>query len=78
MDDLVDLLALQSEMIDPLSFLDPDLRDQGDQPILNTLAEAVKSAGADYLITGDKDLLSLSGRYRILSPGDFWRTYGGA
>lgn len=77
MDDLIDILTIQSELIEPLSSLEPDLRDDGDQPVLNTLIEAIKASGADYLITGDKDLLSLSGRYRIVSPGDFWRIHGG-
>jgi putative PIN family toxin of toxin-antitoxin system len=77
MDDLVDILTIQSEMIEPLSSFDQDLRDCGDQPVLDTLMEAIKASGANYLITGDKDLLALCGRYRIVSPGDFWRTHGG-
>jgi predicted nucleic acid-binding protein len=48
------------------------LRDDGDQPVLNTLIEAIKISGADYLITGGKDLLLLSGRYRIVSQLNLW------
>ena len=35
-------------------------------------------AGADYLITGDKDLLALAGRYPIVTPAGFWAAHGGS
>jgi len=35
------------------------------------------AAKADYLITGDKDLLALGGRYPILTPAEFWERHGG-
>ncbi|MHB1606248.1 MAG: putative toxin-antitoxin system toxin component, PIN family [Leptospirales bacterium] len=75
--DLVDILAIQAEIVDPQPTNDPSLRDIGDQPILDILVEAVKTFNADYLITGDKDLLALAGRYRIVSPGEFWAAHGG-
>ncbi len=75
--DLVDSLAIQAEIVDPLPANEPSLRDIGDQPILDILVEAVKTFNADYLITGDKDLLALAGRYRIVSPGEFWTAHGG-
>lgn len=34
------------------------------------------AAKADYLITGDEDLLVLADRYAIVSPADFWRRHG--
>jgi len=77
MDDLIDILAIQSEVVEPFSSVEPDLRDTRDQPVLDTLIQALKTSGADFLVTGDKDLLALSGRYPIASPGDFWRSHGG-
>jgi len=48
-------------------------RDPGDQPFLD-LAVA---AGADYLVTGDPDLLEIGkvAETRILSPADFMGTW---
>lgn len=43
------------------------LRDPNDLPILALL---IRSA-ADFLVTGDKDLLVLADAYPILSPADF-------
>ncbi len=43
------------------------VRDPNDVPILATLI----AAGADCLVTGDRDLLTLAGQYPILSPADF-------
>ena len=53
MDDLVDALSVQAEVIEPLPGLEPDLRDVDDQPVLGTLLAAVKTSGANYLITGE-------------------------
>jgi predicted nucleic acid-binding protein len=53
------------------------LRDANDQPVLGTLLAARDAAGADYLITGDKDLLALSDRYPIVTPAQFWATHAG-
>ncbi len=77
MDDLVDALSVQAEVIEPLPGLEPDLRDVDDQPILGTLLAAVKTSGANYLITGDKDLLAMSERYPIVAPATFWATHSG-
>jgi putative PIN family toxin of toxin-antitoxin system len=63
-DDLVDALSIQAEIIEPLASVEPALRDADDQPVLATLLAALKISGADYLITGDKDLLGLG---RIVS-----------
>lgn len=70
-DDLVDALSIQAEVVEPLPAVEPDLRDADDQPVLNTLL----AAGANYLITGDKDLLALAERYPIVTPAQFWATH---
>ena len=76
-EDLVDALSLQAEVIEPLPVADPELRDIDDQPVLGTLLAALKTSGADYLITGDKDLLVLAERYLIVPPAIFWATHAG-
>jgi uncharacterized protein len=76
-DDLVDILALLAELIEPAPSADPALRDINDQPVLGTLLAARQNPGADYLITGDKDLLALAGRFPIISPAEFWAAHGG-
>lgn len=43
------------------------LRDPDDVPVLALLI----GSGADYLITGDKDLLALAASYPILPPAEF-------
>jgi uncharacterized protein len=76
-DDLIDILTFQADVVDPLPDIDPELRDIEDQPILGTLLSAQSTSGADYLITGDRDLLALAGRYPILEPAQFWARHGG-
>jgi putative PIN family toxin of toxin-antitoxin system len=76
-DDLVDALSIQAEIIEPLPSAEPDLRDVGDQPVLGTLLAALKTSGADYLITGDKDLLVLAERHPIVTPANFWAIHAG-
>jgi predicted nucleic acid-binding protein len=49
------------------------LRDTADKAVLGTLL----AAQADYLISGDKDLLALAGRYPIVTPLAFWERHGG-
>jgi len=75
--DLVDALAIQAEVAEPLAAADPDLRDPADQPVLGSLLAALRTSGADYLITGEKDLLALAYRYAILIPTAFWARHGG-
>jgi putative PIN family toxin of toxin-antitoxin system len=77
MDDLVDVLAIQAEVIEYLDGLDATLRDANDQPVLGTLLAAQTGEGVSYLITGDKDLLALAGRYPIVTPAAFWAAHGG-
>jgi putative PIN family toxin of toxin-antitoxin system len=76
-DDLVDALSIQVEVIEPQPGAEPDLRDVNDQPVLGTLLAALKTSGADYLITGDKDLLAIAERYPIVTPAKFWATHAG-
>ena len=76
-DELVDILAFKSEIVQPAEGNDPELRDNLDQPVLGTLIEAAGTAGAHYLVTGNKDLLALSDRYPIVSPAAFWERHGG-
>ncbi len=59
-------------MVVPSTVAVPELRDDADQPVLGTLI----AAGAAYLITGDKDLLALAGKYPIVTPAEFWERHG--
>ncbi|MFN7784513.1 MAG: putative toxin-antitoxin system toxin component, PIN family [Lysobacterales bacterium] len=76
-DDLVDALSIQAEVIEPATSSTPDLRDPKDQDVLGTLLTALQTSAADYLITGDKDLLVLADRHPIITPADFWAKHAG-
>lgn len=76
-DDLVDVLSIQTEIIEPIPITNPALRDADDQPVLGTLLAALAKSAVDYLITGDKDLIVLANRYPILTPAEFWTRHGG-
>ncbi|HEX2825937.1 MAG TPA: putative toxin-antitoxin system toxin component, PIN family [Burkholderiales bacterium] len=70
--DFIDLLAIQTALVEPEP-LDPNVsRDVADVPVLGTFI----AAKADYLITGDDDLLALAERYPIVNPAEFWRRHG--
>ncbi len=71
--DMVDILSILAEIIQPQPGTDPQLRDAKDQPVLDTLLAAL----ADYLITGDKDLLALADHYPIVTPAQFWAAHAG-
>lgn len=71
--DLADSFLFLAEVIEPRGAPDADLRDPADQPVLLTLT----GAKADYLITGDKDLLALAKRHPIVTPVQFWARHGG-
>lgn len=71
--DFVDSLAFMADLVEPLPTNDPSLRDAADQPVLGTLL----ASKANYLVTGDKDLLALSDRYPIITPSEFWQLHGG-
>jgi putative PIN family toxin of toxin-antitoxin system len=74
--DLVDALALLADLVDPVLEAEPVapmlLGDPADVPVLGTLL----ASGADYLVTGDKDLLALAERHSILTPAQFWTRHG--
>jgi predicted nucleic acid-binding protein len=70
--DLTDSLMFMVDMVEPEAGRDPELRDGKDQLVLGTF----RAARAQYLITGDKDLLALAPRYPIVAPADFWRRHG--
>jgi putative PIN family toxin of toxin-antitoxin system len=70
--DLVDSLMFLADVVEPDGEQDPTLRDPADQQVLGTL----RASRADYLITGDKDLLVLARRYPIVTPATFWARHG--
>jgi putative PIN family toxin of toxin-antitoxin system len=72
-DDLIDILALEAELVEPQSPNEDLPRDVNDVLVLGTFL----AAKAEYLVTGDNDLLALAGRYPIVSPADFWSRHGG-
>jgi predicted nucleic acid-binding protein len=77
MNDLVEILSIQAEVIEPAPVHEPALTDFNDQPVLGTLVTALQQSRADALITGDKALLALSDRYPIQTPAEFWAAHGG-
>lgn len=70
--DLADSFMFMAEIVEPSGKMEKALRDKADAPVLQTL----QAAQADYLITGDKDLLALSERYPIVTPAAFWERHG--
>ena len=70
--DLADSFMFLAEMVEPSAELDEGLRDKADQMVLGTM----RAAEADYLITGDQDLLALGERYPIVTPAVFWERHG--
>ncbi|HTX75561.1 MAG TPA: putative toxin-antitoxin system toxin component, PIN family [Terracidiphilus sp.] len=70
--DLADSFLFMAEVVEPVAPGEEALRDRADEPVLGTLL----AAKADYLITGDKDLLALAGRCPILTPAGFWERHG--
>jgi len=76
-DDLVDILSLLAEVIKPAELPADSVRDIDDAPVLGTLLAGMESGCVDYLVTGDKDLLSLANKYPIVTPSEFWGRHGG-
>ena len=70
--DLADSFLFMAEIVEPSGNVEAALRDRADGPVLGTLL----AARADYLITGDNDLLALAGRYPIVTPAAFWDRHG--
>lgn len=75
-DDLVDILSIQSEMLEPRNTEDIALRDVNDFPVLGTLMAALADGEDAYLVTGDKDPLVLHDRYPIITPANLWKRFG--
>ncbi len=71
--DLIDSLIFMAELVEPEIDAGWEIRDRADAPILGTLL----AAKADYLVTGDKDLLALENEYPIVTPAAFWMRHGG-
>ncbi|TAK53406.1 MAG: putative toxin-antitoxin system toxin component, PIN family, partial [Gammaproteobacteria bacterium] len=71
--DLADSFVFLADVVEPQGVREPNLRDPADQPVLLTLL----AANADYLISGDKDLLALAEQYSIITPAQFWARHGG-
>lgn len=71
--DLLEMLSILTDLVEPLPLPPAAVRDVADLPVLGTLL----AAAADYLITGDQDLLALVDRHPILTPAEFWRRHGG-
>lgn len=69
--DLLDSLAILADLVEPDAGAEMP-RDAKDQPILGTFI----AAQADYLISGDKDLLALADAYAVVSPAQFWARHG--
>lgn len=68
--EIIHYLKRQTQWISPENILVENLRDPKDRMVISTAL----SGGADYLITGDKDMLVLRTVKKtvILSPRDFW------
>jgi predicted nucleic acid-binding protein len=64
--------SLASGSSQPLRVSEAEASDAADQQVLATL----RASHADYLITGDKDLLALAGKYPIVTPAVFWERHG--
>jgi putative PIN family toxin of toxin-antitoxin system len=70
--DLVDSFMFLADIVEPDSGRDANLRDVANQKVLGTSL----ASKADYLITGDKDLLALAEKYPIITPSAFWQRHG--
>ena len=70
--DLADNFMFLADIVEPAAEWEEALRDKADWPVLGTLW----AAQADYLITGDKDLLALAEGYPIVTPAAFWERHG--
>ncbi|MFT3906399.1 MAG: putative toxin-antitoxin system toxin component, PIN family [Steroidobacteraceae bacterium] len=70
--DLADSFMFLADVVEPSGAPDDQLRDPDDQPVL----QALLASAANYLITGDKDLLALADRHPIVTPAEFWTRHG--
>jgi len=70
--ELADSLMFQAKMVEPGGAPDVELHGPDNPPVL----QALLASGAQYLITGDKDLLALGERYPIITTAQFWTRHG--
>jgi len=70
--DLIDILAIEADIVEPVAVSDNSARDAKELPVLGTFL----AAQADYLVTGDNDLLALRDRHAIVTPAEFWNRHG--
>jgi len=70
--DMVDSFLFTAQVVEPADVDDAVPRDPHDAPVLGTLL----AAQADWLVTGDKDLLALADRYPIIRPAEMWQRFG--
>lgn len=69
---ILELVKLNAEMINPIAFTKPVCRDKDDDKFLT----AALGGSAQYIVTGDDDLLVLNGHQnlKILKPKNFLDT----
>jgi uncharacterized protein len=72
-EDLADSFHFMAEIAEPVATGEEALRDHADEPVLGPLV----AGKADYLVTEDKNLLALTGRWPILTRAEFWLRHGG-
>ena len=70
--DLADSFLFLADVVEPVTVDEPRLRDPADAPVLGTLL----AGAADWLVTGDHDLLVLADTYPILTSAGFWDRFG--
>jgi putative PIN family toxin of toxin-antitoxin system len=71
--DLADSFMFLADIVEPDVEQEASPRDPADQQVLATFRA---SPQADYLITGDKELLALAKKYPIVTPATFWARHG--
>ena len=68
--DYVEMMRILCDVVEPAAT--DAVRDKNDNLVLGTLI----AAGAEYLITGDKDFLVLADRYPVVTPAQFLQRHG--
>ena len=67
--DYVEMMRILCDVVQPA--VTDAVRDKNDNPILGTLI----ASRANYLITGDKDLLALAEHYPVVTPAQFMQRH---
>ena len=75
--DLIDILSVKAEIVEPLTTNEARLRDPNDQAMLGSYAAACQTGNVSYLISGDKDLLALNPPTPVVAPAQFWDRHKG-